>query len=1169
MMVSMDEEVLNPPERSVLRQSPEAACHPDKTMRSPEQLPGLDPAIHDPMMAKSLESAATEPMEPAQKPGETAVEPVLETEIIDDSIGKTLPPPASSDETLPISEKAGGASQMAGNQPSALIMGDRFRPLRPHARGGIGLVWVARDNELQRDVALKVIQPKYAERNDQRTRFVLEAEITGKLEHPGIVPVYSLGRDPDGRPYYAMRFIRGESLSAAIKRFHKARLQESESGRKREAWTWGVEFRQLLGSFLDVCDTIDYAHSRRVLHRDLKPANIMLGRYGETLVVDWGLAKVVGKPDNPPAEADGDFEAILAQVTADGSDDAEQGMAIGTPSYMSPEQANGLIDELGPASDVYSLGATLYELLTGQLAFPGEKITEILGKVRKGDFPRPRSVCRSLPAPLDAICCKAMALKPEDRFSSVRELARDIEHWLADEPVAAYPEGRIERLLRWFRRHRTWAYAAFATLVGICLVAIVAAAFIEGSRQREAEARREAEFNFGMAQDAVDDYLTNVSENTLLKEQDSVDIRNLRQELLQSALKYYQHFVNQRSSDPRLRQELANAYSRLGEITNEIASPHQALDWLGSAQTIWERLAADQPKNDDIQGHLAVCYLTIGKVQEAIGNLQGALKSLAQAHAILLPLAARRPGAYQARLAECYSKTGAIQARREFPDEALDPLEKARAILQHLIERAPDEIAHKRSLAEAINNLGYVHYKKHELAAALSAYEEVEGICQALLDGIKSARKPVWLLNRLAKTHYIKGAIHLQEHRPEQARQSYQHSLEAQIALVDAHPSVTEYHENLGKSYLDFGTQLHGAHQGQQALEYAHKSLEIFRELVRSHSDEGRYLSELALSWNLLGVLRDDQRQNLLAIWPFTHAVKEQERAVQISKDVDEYKSNLGYHLENLGEEYVILGDYKEGLKSCLEALERRDKLYKTHPNIRRYALEFAATRQKVGDFQLHAGEFTKAKDSYTEAREFLEHVAADAPDDAEVSGRVGTALKNEAVALAEQHKSEDAVRLLEHALTILTPLGTPATAEAQNREKLSEALWQLGRVYQALNQPANVAQVEARRKELWKGRPGGELATLALAESARAALTGYGNAPVSGPAKSILDRDLDLAAADLGLAVANGFKDLAMLKAHPEFEILQNHESVLVLLKRLLLSNPPAQPGAKNLKPP
>jgi serine/threonine-protein kinase len=205
--------------------------------------------------------------------------------------------------------------------------GLRFRVLRPHARGGLGAVFVAVDSELHREVALKQIQDKHADDPVSRHRFVVEAEITGGLEHPGIVPVYSLGTYADGRPYYAMRFIRGESLKEAIDRFYSDESLKAEPGRRT------LEFRNLLRRFLDVCNALEYAHSRGVLHRDIKPGNIVVGRHGETLVVDWGLAKPLGyaEPGHDPAER------TLMPHSASGSAETLPGSALGTPAYMSPE----------------------------------------------------------------------------------------------------------------------------------------------------------------------------------------------------------------------------------------------------------------------------------------------------------------------------------------------------------------------------------------------------------------------------------------------------------------------------------------------------------------------------------------------------------------------------------------------------------------------------------------------------------------------------------------------------------------------------------------------------------------------------------------------------------------------------------------------------------------
>jgi serine/threonine protein kinase len=321
----------------------------------------------------------------------------------------------------------------------------RFRILRPHAKGGLGEVFVARDEELRRDVALKEIRGSRADDPQSWARFLLEAELTGGLEHPGVVPVYGLGTYADGRPFYAMRFVRGDSLQDATERFHRPEAKRGDRGER------AVTLRGLLGRFVDVCNAVAYAHSRGVLHRDLKPGNIMLGPYGETLVVDWGLAKPLGGTD----PASGPSEGALQPASASDVTPTRAGIAVGTPAYMAPEQAVRRLDELGSASDVYNLGATLYCLLTGLAPFRGGDAGQILQQVQRGDFPRPREVEPSVPPALETICLKAMALRSRDRYASLRALADDIEHVLADEPVAAYREPLAARLGRWGRHHRT------------------------------------------------------------------------------------------------------------------------------------------------------------------------------------------------------------------------------------------------------------------------------------------------------------------------------------------------------------------------------------------------------------------------------------------------------------------------------------------------------------------------------------------------------------------------------------------------------------------------------------------------------------------------------------------------------------------------------------------
>ena len=345
--------------------------------------------------------------------------------------------------------------------------GQRFRVLRPHAQGGLGAVFVALDAELHREVALKQILEQHADNPVSRQRFLLEAEVTGGLEHPGIVPVYGLGTYQDGRPYYAMRFIRGDSLKDAIAAFHADRELKDDPGRR------SLELRQLLRRFLDVCNAIEYAHSRGVLHRDIKPANIVVGKHGETLVVDWGLAKPLGHVEAGSAAG----ERTLVPSSSSGTADTLQGSTLGTPAYMSPEQAAGNVENLGPRSDVYSLGATLYCLLTGQPPFHGD-VAEALRAVQKGDFQPPRQLDPSIDRGLEAVCLKAMSLEPDNRYPTPRALAEDIERWMADEPVSALRESFSQRARRWARKHRTAVAAAAGLLITSTLALAVGTVLI-------------------------------------------------------------------------------------------------------------------------------------------------------------------------------------------------------------------------------------------------------------------------------------------------------------------------------------------------------------------------------------------------------------------------------------------------------------------------------------------------------------------------------------------------------------------------------------------------------------------------------------------------------------------------------------------------------------------
>ncbi len=349
---------------------------------------------------------------------------------------------------------------------------DRYSPLQFHAKGGVGEVWLAEDAEIGRQVALKRLL-----RNDEGSndRFLAEAQIAGQLEHPSIVPVHDLGIDKSGLPYYVMKFVHGQTLRDAIEEFHHD-FKGNESDRK-------LRQQRLLNQFIDICEAVAFAHTRGVVHRDLKPSNVMLGLFGETIVLDWGLAKVLHQPEMPGL--------ATARTSSGRSTETAYGSVIGTPSYMAPEIAAGKAAEAGPATDIYLLGATLYEILTGNAPRRGSSRDEILELARTVQPVSPRDIDRQIARPLDAICLKAMSKRESDRYASALELADEVRRYLADEPVAAYPEPWNHRLWRWIKRHRRGLMrgAAVATMLAVSCGAIAA---VSVSRKRAEAAERQA-----------------------------------------------------------------------------------------------------------------------------------------------------------------------------------------------------------------------------------------------------------------------------------------------------------------------------------------------------------------------------------------------------------------------------------------------------------------------------------------------------------------------------------------------------------------------------------------------------------------------------------------------------------------------------------------------------
>jgi serine/threonine protein kinase len=345
--------------------------------------------------------------------------------------------------------------------------------------GGQGYVWEAFDTELNRRVAIKNIVPDLSSDPLHQELLIDEARKTGKLGHPGVPPVFDIGKDDEGKPFFTMQFISGEKLSERYKTLKYESISESD---------FVNQIRPVLRHLIAVCNTVEFAFDNEaVIHRDLKPDNIMVNRHGETVVMDWGMGKIITDPSQLPDQA----SSVLLIPMSPGSGSQERtsvGTIKGTVTYMSPEQARAENDRLDHRTDVYGLGAILYWILTGQA--PHSK--KALPDIQKNRFPAPSQVrpTLSIPRELEAICLKAMASQPEDRYQKGRDMAADLENFIAGEPVVALPENFVRKSERFLRKH---ARAVIASLLGLTLAVLgltLANVIISGQKKEIARQNR-------------------------------------------------------------------------------------------------------------------------------------------------------------------------------------------------------------------------------------------------------------------------------------------------------------------------------------------------------------------------------------------------------------------------------------------------------------------------------------------------------------------------------------------------------------------------------------------------------------------------------------------------------------------------------------------------------
>ncbi len=827
------------------------------------ELVGLVSEVDDPGLRSTLESALR-PLAEESDAG-TFAGPVPERDV--GTVVQNLSDGADQGTVVgPVDEfatRTGGDSAasegMAAGSAAPAKDGSRFRVLRPLAKGGLGQVLVARDLELYREVALKEILPEHSHKQDSRYRFLLEAEITGRLEHPGIVPVYGLGRYPDGRPYYAMKFITGVSFLEALKAFHADLAGNAPVG---ELLT---RFRQLVTRFVGVCQTIHFAHTRGVLHRDLKPANIMLGEFGETLVVDWGLAKALGaagQESSPPSGGDGaggGSTAIQLMLSGTGSE-TRAGSVMGTPAYMSPEQGAGKGDQAGPASDVYSLGATLYCIITGRPAFQGGKPFELVRRVVAGEFQQPCALKPWIPKPLDAIVLKAMANDPVNRYATAKALADDLERFLADEPVVALPETWTMRAGRWLRRHRSLVMTGAGALALVTLVSLVAAFWINSARRREAAAKERAVQLFAQARGSVDTWMSGVGEIVRFYP----GVQRTRERLLKEAANAYTGFAEQSPDDPLLRLEQARTLIRLADVQQTLADYAAAQNTLERGRRILDTLAKEPnpPSDWQLEAGRTASRLAFSKAVQ--GSPSDGDEEFRIATEFFERYGKKNSDSEALALADATTATtwAEFLVQGERWDEADARLERARKLFP-LAERGEQADAARSGLAQAQALSGQIAEHRGQWDEAL----ELFGGALLTLEELRKQTGDPGGLDRLADTRVRLAAVLRALGREQDEAAAYLAAIDDYTQLVAAFPDVPHLRENVALTRVDLAQLLERNAQSRSAQPQVLEALAELRRLTAAPDPLPRYFETLAaalsvgarVDWNLGDKVRAEE----------------------------------------------------------------------------------------------------------------------------------------------------------------------------------------------------------------------------------------------------------------------------------------------------------------------
>ncbi len=963
----------------------------------------------------------------------------------------------------------GGHVVLESLSPGDADSRERYTLTHLHAKGGMGRVWLARDGSLGRQIALKELRPDQTENTIVCSRFLYEAKITAQLEHPGIVPVYELNEGDV--PYYTMRFVRGRTLSEAIRAYHKRRAAGEADP---------VELHELLTAFVDVCNAVAYAHSRGIIHRDLKGQNIVLGDFGEHIVLDWGLAKRVGPdPARPPApqpaaavEAIASDRLVPEAATAvtcaapglddnltlpDYPDDATspgtflpagsgpgskngnagghvgssagrevpesgagpegtmQGQLLGTPAYMAPEQAKARHDLVDQRTDIYGLGAILYEILTGRPPFVAPRTSEIIRKVCDEAPVPPRQIVPTVAPGLEAVCLKAIRKKKADRYQSAAELAQEVRRYLADEPVLAYAEPWTQKALRWARRHRTRVAAGVAALA-VATGALACSTWIISGERREAETQGE------QARQAV--HL--LAKGADIAFDDQLD--PMQQEILENALAYYAKFTGRASGKPEVQLEHGQAWRQMGDLERKLGRLAGSEAAYARAIALLEPLAAD--------GH------------DAGAIAVEARRSLARTRTLLGDLLVRR-NSDRARADLLYRQALEAQVTLAGAGRDRDKDKGKGKGKGNGKGNGKDRAGAGAATTDDLLRLGQTYRSQGELQRLDGKFADARATYGKAIIELKralaaEARNPE-ARNELAASYEASGVVERELNDASAAERDYRRAIELLEKLVAECPTVSRHREVLARACNNLGWLLQEAGRSAEAEKFLRREVALARRLTEDYPDRTDCRRELARGLYILGDVLLLQGQ-IAEAEPFVREAVAVNSAIHArSPDDVLIRLQLAIARHDLGQVLMRQGKVEAALESFEAARKVHEALARESPGQPRYRLHLADTLDSIALALSTLGR-PGVDEAFQTASQTYEKLVDEHPENVDYRIRRAISLRNQGAVLADAGKPEKAEAALKTALALLDARDAK-DRPADWRRRQAEVLSNLGRL--------------------------------------------------------------------------------------------------------------------------